>query len=329
MPIPPKRKGRFDWLPQPMRRWVFEWKSLARVEKNYLLGFARWVARRVRPSATVLFYPDVPKLGSVAFFLSSALGYRITNDPRVDVDAVVFYHDATVSDARSPAEIVSGRRAVNAGCRDIRKTHVQDVFARVFGYPLAVDPLTFTGPMVEKSDDNATKDARIVNGPLRPEQVRDGYVYQRRVDARVDGGWIEEMRIPVYGDAISVVSVRRQPAGGPLIARASRTDVVEPEEALSPEEIDRVVAFARELRMDFGAMDAMRDARDGRLYILDANTTPNGPTSRVSDDAYSWSVVRLARDFEALLLPPERRPKRRTGARERPKSIDVARPRRT
>lgn len=311
MPIPPKRKGRLDWLPFRLRSLVFEWKSLARVERSYFVGALRFVERRLRPQATILFYPEVPRVGSVAFFLSSALGYRMTNDLRMPVDGAMRYHDATFSDERIPSEVFVALRPVNAECCDIRKDHVQEVFDRVFGYSISVDPLTHVGPMVEKSNLNATKDAKVIEGPLAADQVRPGYVYQHRVDARVGDGWIEEMRIPVYGGAIPPISMRRRPEDAPFISRSSHTDVVEADQVLSPEEIDRVLQFARELKMDFGDLDAMRDAQDGRLYILDANNTPNGPTSRISDDVYSWSVLKMAAAFEASLLPPERRSRHR------------------
>jgi len=50
---------------------------------------------------------------------------------------------------------------------------------------------------------------------------------------------------------------------------------------LSEEEADRVQRFCRGMGLDYGELDAVRDASSGRLYVVDVNNTPFGPPAKV------------------------------------------------
>ena len=50
-----------------------------------------------------------------------------------------------------------------------------------------------------------------------------------------------------------------------------------PEDVFSTEDLTNIGAFTRELGLDWGAIDVLRDRGDGRLYIVDANKTDMGP----------------------------------------------------
>ncbi len=50
-----------------------------------------------------------------------------------------------------------------------------------------------------------------------------------------------------------------------------------PEEVFSREELDQISAFTREIGLDWGGVDVLRDRNDGKLYIVDANKTDMGP----------------------------------------------------
>jgi hypothetical protein len=64
--------------------------------------------------------------------------------------------------------------------------------------------------------------------------------------------------------------------------------------------------------LDYGELDVLRDADDGRLYVVDVNTTPFGPVNRRLDDSWwfdrlSWqSLTRLCNAFERELGPTSR-----------------------
>ena len=69
-------------------------------------------------------------------------------------------------DNEQPA-VKEGARLVNFRCHDVSKSKVAAAFETAAGYNLSVDPTTFTGRMVEKSELNAAHDGRVLERPLR------------------------------------------------------------------------------------------------------------------------------------------------------------------
>ena len=52
---------------------------------------------------------------------------------------------------------------------------------------------------------------------------------------------------------------------------------------LSGSEVALCQAFCREIGLEFGELDVLRDKESGRIYIVDANNTPVGPTKSLSE----------------------------------------------
>ena len=48
-------------------------------------------------------------------------------------------------------------------------------------------------------------------------------------------------------------------------------------DCFSPDELAKIKAFCRAMRLDWGGLDILRDAADGRIYIVDVNKTDMGP----------------------------------------------------
>lgn len=306
MPISPTRKGKLHRLPPWARSRYFEWKALSQVEDSWLRGAWRYAARRIRPRGVVLFYPELPRPGAMPLVLCEVLGYRLTNDPSIQADAAMLYEDVSLVQARLPEGLTVKGNIVNAACLDIRKSHVQEVFARTFGYSLGVDPRVHEGPMVEKSDENGTKDGRIVHGPLPADRVLTDCVYQRLVDNRIGGGRVRDVRIPIFGGRVPLVYYKERDEENRFESRAPYGRMVETSDELSAEELDRLAAFTRELGMDYAELDVLRDAGDGRIYVVDANKTPFGPPGAISRDEATRALRTLAQEFQTLLMeaPP-------------------------
>ena len=49
------------------------------------------------------------------------------------------------------------------------------------------------------------------------------------------------------------------------------------------DELNKIHRFCAKIGMDYGEVDVLRDRDDGRIYIVDANNTPSGPPSPISD----------------------------------------------
>jgi hypothetical protein len=232
--------------------------------------------------------------------IACRLGLRLTTDPRRECAAAMHWHDTT----RRPRNLILEDRAVsmpviNLHGNDISKTRVDTVMREVFGYGLAVDPLTTHGPLVEKADANALHDGRIVAGPLAA--TTPGRVYQRLIRGRHVGHLVEEIRVPIVGERVPFVHLKYKKSVDPL-ALSVRGTIVDASTVLDPHECESLVRLARALGIDFGELDAMRDHVDGRLYVFDANNTPCVRFVGVSWADRRATVDRLAEAFDDAFL---------------------------
>ncbi len=185
---------------------------------------------------------------------------------------------------------------VNGECTDIRKSRVGDEFFNVFGYRLEIDPLTYDGILVRKSERNGPHDATLLQGPLA--SVEPGYVYQRLIDYRTSYG-MTEWRVLIVGRRIVHVYANCRPVDNRFVTVAARSVICTLEETFSQDERRDIERFTDAMRLDFGALDVLRDERDGRIYICDCNNTPTGPSSIMPGRLQVRIVRDLAEAFEA------------------------------
>lgn len=193
------------------------------------------------------------------------------------------------------------RDALNAGADDESKRKVERVFAATFGYELAVDPTTHLGPCVAKSDRlNGAHDGRIVQGPILAPDL--ALSYQRLIDNRADATTVLDLRVPIVGGAIPFVYRKYRP----LTDRFSNANAVvrlaRPDEVFSPAECLSLGTFAQAMGLELGGeLDVLRDAGDGRIYVVDVNWTSWGPPRPINRRdavyavrAYATALARLA-----------------------------------
>lgn len=196
---------------------------------------------------------------------------------------------------------------LNRGCTDISKKHVAAVFERVFGYGLSVDPTTFEGPIAAKSDENYAHDGEVLTGPLDPAAVEGGRVYQRLID-NTAGDEALDLRTPVYGGEIPFVYIKRRPVASRFSANNTTVELYRTEDIFTPEERSALARFAREMSLDYGELDVLRDNVDGRIYVVDVANTPAGPPNGVSEEVERAAVRRLAEWFAELVERGEQAP---------------------
>ena len=233
-----------------------------------------WVALRLtapRPHASapaLCFSPEFPGARYQVRQAAIAARLRLVDDPAA-ADAVFRFEDATLG-----APAAAHARTLNGGCRDISKSRVAAVFAVVFGYPLAIDPAAWAGDAVEKSEANGTHDGRIV---MCPRAAAPGRVYQRVVDAIDDGGAAVDLRTQCIGHQIVTVWEKRRPAAARFLPPNTQVIRRDPTAVFSAPEQERIASFTRAMGADWCALDVLRDRGDGRIYIVDVNTTDAGP----------------------------------------------------
>ena len=257
-----------------------------------------------RRSRRILALPDKPVPQSALYKIAHRLGYRFVADENEQADVIIAWEDCTIrrADARLD-RLAASSRVINVRATDIRKQRVAEVFERVFGYALKVDPRSFSGPILRKSDHNARHDGTIVTAPLEPEP---GYVYQRLINNAVDGLY-ENIRVPVFGSFIAYCLMQRYAPKHRFTLNEGTARLEEVDRVFTADELAQLALFCREMGLDYGELDVLRNADDGRLYVVDVNTTPFGPVNRRLDDSWwfdhlSWqSFTRLCNAFEREL----------------------------
>lgn len=279
----------FRRLPERPRRAI----GLRRLRKWLAAVVAmRRHNRRLPATAPVLnFYPHRPAPNAKIYAALALLGMRAGHAARADQPTIA-WDPYTVVPARALARLPAN--AINRACVDVRKSVVDAAWANVAGYGVTVDPLTWTGPLVVKSEDNGMHDGRLVEGPLA--RRRAGFVYQRFIDTR-EGGRATVQRCFVVGSDCPLVLDASRPERNLFEAVASA--VARPAaEVFSAAELELILRFAAQIGMEYGEIDVVRDRQSGLIYAVDANRTPlAGPGMRTlrAADVYEPLAAALAR----------------------------------
>ncbi len=225
------------------------------------------------PRFTVAFLPERARPWYLIWPVLKAAGGRIVDDPAL-ADLVIQFEDAVYCDTPPPSNVKPGARLMNFQARDVSKSNVARVFEAVFGYSLQVDPRTHVGQAVEKGEANGVHDGRIVICPTEP---RAGKVYQRVVDNRGARGLVEDFRTPAIGGRAACVFIKRRSVEQRFTNNNSEVALARAQDLFSVLELERLAAFCGAMGLDWGGLDVLRDAQDGRIYIVDANKTDMGP----------------------------------------------------
>ena len=238
---------------------------------------------------TINFYPDAPSFRYLAWKVCCSLGLRVTHKP-FGKGMNVYWIDGTYHPSVHD-------EAINGRCVDISKIKVAALQMKIFGYSPDVDPTICSERMVVKSNINARHDGRIVQGPVRdPEK---DMVYQRVIRNYV-GNMVEELRVPIINNRIPFVYIKLRPVDKRFSRYNASTRLVDTQEVMSDVEVEKMLAFIREIGLDWGEIDALRDREDGKLYIIDANTTPFGLPHGI--DPLSYNKALLLYGLEMIML---------------------------
>lgn len=237
---------------------------------------AHWLRDALRhkgvPPAVIVF-PDAPSRRTALYGMCRELGWELTNRPRSAAVLHLRFEDATEKHRSMPDWWPQG--AWNEGCNDIRKSTLDALHQEVFGYGVAVDPLTFTGRMLEKGDGNALHDGREVEAPcLQPDANK---VYQRIIDNRAPDGRVVDLRLVFIAGLFPAVYLKYKAEGERYTNETTEVKLGEVTALFTPAELERVSRLMAALRVDYAELDALRDAGDGQLYVVDVNPTPWGP----------------------------------------------------
>ncbi len=251
------------------------------------------------------FYPQVPYAEYTIWKVCSLLGLR-RRRLRVGAKTVYVFDDNDFEPGRLPdLDTIKGAnpvRTINLRCTDISKTTVSRAFEQVFGYGIELDPTTHRGPIVVKSDANARHDGKVIEAPVARVDIDPGCVYQRLVDNERPGGLVEDIRVPVVGTMVPFVYLKYKPLETRFLVENRFVQLRECRDVFSGDEVERILEVCRRLGLDCGELDVVRDRATSRLYILDVNKTPWGPTNHLGLlDCYR-AMWRMAQAFKRSFL---------------------------
>lgn len=244
---------------------------------------------------TILFYPDLPNPASTLHKICLNLGYRMINNNDHKFDLVVKWRDDTFYDPDESFKILKKKYdIVNGNCLNISKSFISQSFENVFGYSLHIDPTTYNGQCLKKSEINAVRDEEIIPCPItKPEP---GFVYQKLINNQIKDNGFKDIRVPIVKGHIPFLYFVYRAENQRFIRGTVKVELKKSEDEFSDEEAKKIKSFCTEISMDFGELDVLRDQDDHKIYIVDANNTPSGPPKRL-DQAAKMKVINALSDL--------------------------------
>jgi hypothetical protein len=210
---------------------------------------------------------------------------------------VMFFADATTYTGSVPS---AAKRWINGRCQDIRKSTISKLNAEVFGRPLAIDPTTYRGEAVEKSEENGMHDGSIITCPI--PAPREGKVYQKAINNEVASRTIEDLRAVVVGHEVAFVYRKVRSIRDRFLNNQANVRIEDATSVFSKEEIAQILCFTQKLGLDFGEIDVLRDQGSGYIYIVDANNTSIYPPIGLTYRERKACVQRVADVFARVFL---------------------------
>ncbi len=274
-------------------------------QKLRLLGQSFW--RTLIDKKKIFFYPDRPVEFHALFKVLKFLGYQYSSDPQSNCKLAFKWWLAFDGNPFAPVKDFptikgpenNGVTVLNSRCNDISKNIINSTFEEIFGYSLSVDPRKYSGKCVMKLNWNALHKGKIIECPI--SSVDEDFVYQKLVCNEVEDGLVEDMRVPIFGNKTPFVYLKYRTVKDRFIDRVhtnTKATIAEVADVLSTEELNNIHRFCVGIGLDYGEVDVLRDSGDGRIYIVDANNTPSGPPSPISESEGKVAIMRLSRAFE-------------------------------
>lgn len=229
----------------------------------------------------IYFGPDRPVAMDYSIVsLIHYLGYSVARSPEEPFDCGYLWSDSTLVEVPPELHRISREKPVlNFDCRDISKRNVERIAATIYGYGSLVDPCIHEGRCVKKHNDNGKREGLVVDCPMTRRDPDPGFVYQRFIETNPGGPQLE-YRVPIVLGSVPIVFEVYKDAPESLPQRHLKHQLLrtivpqEVSQIFGAAELEQLLRFSSAMGFDMGELDVLRCAESGRLYILDANTTP-------------------------------------------------------
>lgn len=259
---------------------------------------AWWIGRMCitgkRPPA-FLVWPEMPSRRAALHKMARALNWEVTNRPRRHPIAGMRFADRTDKGlAFNPPASMDGVQWWNCNCNDIRKSTLESAHQAAFGYGIAIDPLTYEGLMVEKSDENARHDGRLVQGPLTPGELRENAVYQVNIENVDTHGRYFDYRLMYLLGTFPIIYRKFKPTEARFTNLTDGVEVLNDPSSFTSHELASISQLATLMGVDYAEFDVLRDRSSGKIYVVDINPTPWGPPAQLDLTASRAAIQRMA-----------------------------------
>lgn len=252
-------------------------------------------------SKCILFYPHFPSYGYIMYNICRILGIRMTNNINDTFHLAIDWQDRTYKQGDSVfAKIGHNFTILNAKCCNIDKKNIDSVFKQVFGYSIMIDPLRFQGCCIEKSNLNGRHDGTIIRCPTTT--IDEECVYQKIINNQIDDELVEDIRVPVFRDLIPFVYLKYRGINDRFSNTNTKAIVCKVEDILSREETNKIKTFCRNIGLDYGELDVLRNRDDGLVYVVDVNNTPFGPPNHLPKKDKVKALRLLAETFQSVFI---------------------------
>ena len=243
--------------------------------------------------------PTYPSKKTTLSKIARMNGARLTNKLVRNPDVVVYFENATYGSASALRRKYPKARIINVNCPDISKERVHAVHLEALGYSMNLNPKTYIGVAVEKSDENAMHDGQEVVCPV--EFPKTNAVYQKVLDNTNDAGEYVDIRVPVIGNKIPLVYLKFKTLKNRFTNKAHRATLHKPEEIFSDEEISQIEKYAVAMKVDFCEFDVLRHKGNQKIYIIDVNKTPYGPPDPLNRKDKMIALKKLSDAFMTMV----------------------------
>lgn len=268
--IPKYRRGVFNRYRREM-----PWLEMLAKDIGVVFFYLKNMLIGKRPK-TLVCYPHFPSRGSTIYRIAKAMGWQVSNKLSRVGKLAVFWEYGTHRKEWQILENLDGVSVINIGSRDIGKDFVDAKMMEAMGYCSKIDPRSFQGVAVKKSITNAVHDGQEIICPIA--NIDKGFIYQKLVDTSNGKGEVMDMRVVIMNNEIPHLYANFRKLEVKFSNRPHRAELVmDIDIMLTKEEQNNLIQFAKISGLDYGELDVLRDNGDGKIYIVDANNTPQGP----------------------------------------------------
>jgi len=250
----------------------------------------------------ILFYPDKVVDYARIRVIFKLLGWQIIEDTKEKFDNVIYWNTKVINKPDftirklANSYLIDYYPVINLKCNDVSKSHITEVYERVFGNILHINPEKYSGPAVRKKNiAQGDKSGKIINCPAKKEE---GYHYQKLLQ-NVRGGLIREYRAFIV-NGIRSLNVKYKKIENRFKTEVEKNEYFEIKDILSDRQISDINRFCNLMGIDYGELDMLWDR--GALYIIDANNIPGiGHFEYMNLDVYNKTNKEIAGAMEEML----------------------------